>query len=260
MGVKHANNRKSAKKTGTPPHTPDRPKKATSANELLSTTEKRDNGEKIAGRARITQGVTVVKTRSGKIVKLSRPAKVKLAKAKQERVQQQINRALSSSFNKPTIPKLPITPQPLKLKHTVPDLQSFLYCEEYAPDDNTADERRAIPFPEYPTFSEKSIPKGHKIEKSPATDDYNGNDMAFIHDEQKGTITLVERTGLKATPEQIEAAGGMENIPQLDILPQQPSWFPDHIKDILQSDACPDDLTLTVCRSLTPIVLFSTDL
>jgi len=64
-------------------------------------------------------------------------------------------------------------------------------------------------------------------------------------------MTLVERMGIQPTSEQVKAAGGIENIPELEVLPAQPSWFPENIKMILGSEWFPEAVPLNYITDLS---------
>ena len=91
-------------------------------------------------------------------------------------------------------------------------------------------------------FKFESIPTFHHEGKAPS---YTYSDTkAFLYDEASQRITILERVGIEATPEEVNAAG--PNIESLKLLPSQPIWFPDHIKEIFTSDRYPDNVSFTV--------------
>jgi hypothetical protein len=92
-------------------------------------------------------------------------------------------------------------------------------------------------------FTFESIPTFDDKEKSPVDYTYS-NKHAFYYDEENHSLTLFERTGIEATPEEMKEAG--PNIESLEVLPSQPRWFPEHIKEIFDSPRYPGNVSFTV--------------
>lgn len=100
---------------------------------------------------------------------------------------------------------------------------------------------RESPIPTSPSFvSASSVinhghgSKGYTVSKK----------VMVYHDETNNTVNFLERTGVEVDPVVLEEAG--LDVEILDSLPQQPRWFPRHIKYIFNDFECPQNVSFTV--------------